>query len=129
MTIYNLDDHAISEHTDTYRSLHDTYHWTLKTYPGTDYLVNPRSMDEIIGTVTTTRYTKRGSRWVETSTETEDVTRRYYFNTVDAIPFFRRLGGKERVSCGYTCYGYMPLEILSTSPDGEQRIRRVFSIH
>jgi hypothetical protein len=111
---------------DTYRSIHDTYRWTLKTYPGTDYLVNPTCMDDPVGTVTTIRYRKSGSRWVETKTETEEISRRYYFNSVDAVPFFRSLGGREIVSMCYTRYGYIPYEVISINPDRTERIRRTF---
>lgn len=111
---------------DTYRSIHDTYHWTLKHYPGTDYLVSSAHMDDIIGTATTTRYRKSGSRWVETGNETEEISRRHYFNSIDAVPFFRCLGGREIVSMSYTRYGYIPYEVISISPDRTERIKRTF---
>lgn len=113
----------------TYQEIKNTYRWTMKHYPGAESMTTPHRLDETIGTVATTRYAKQGSRWVETSAETEDLTPRFYLNSIDAVPFFRGLGGKERVTCGYTYRGYMPIEVLSTSPDGQQRIRREFNIN
>lgn len=42
------------------------------------------------------------------------------------LKFFRRLGGSETLTCGYTCRGYMPVILVSTSPDKKTRIIREF---
>ena len=73
---------------------------------------------------------KQGSRWVTTETETKTISKSYYNNIVDekAIRFFRNLGGIETVQRNYTKMGYIPVRILSTSPNRETRIIRTFEI-
>ena len=73
---------------------------------------------------------KQGSRWVTTETETKTISKSYYNNITDekAIRFFRNLGGIETVQRNYTKMGYIPVRILSTSPNRETRIIRTFEI-
>ena len=73
-------------------------------------------------------YVKRGNRWFCDFNETRDTTPAFYFNTIDAIPFFRGLGGYERVTCGYCVRGYVPLEITSISPDRKEKTVRKFKL-
>lgn len=70
-----------------------------------------------------TRYakTESGKSWRKTDEETETITAEQYCNIVDAVPFFRNLGGKEIVSKGYTYYGYIPIQITSISPDRDAK--------
>ena len=111
-----------------YNDFRKTYAWTLKNYHGTHELYNTDFYGAIIGKCTTTRFEKRGNAWREIAKETESVSPAFYFNTVDAIPFFRNCGGRERVSCGYCVRGYVPLAIDSISPDGTAKTRRVFKL-
>lgn len=112
----------------TYSEFRNKYAWTLKNYSGTYELYFSDFYDCMIGKVTETRYEKRGGKWYKTSEKREDVTPAYYFNTIDAIPFFRGLGGYERVYCGYCVRGYVPLEITSISPDRKEKTVRVFKL-
>ncbi len=100
------------------------FHRTLKTYPGMECAYNPHYAYE----VTTTKYYKVGTKWHEKAEEktVETVPGHYYMNMIDAIPFFRNLGGSERVAMGYTLAGYIPVQLSSISPDGKEKILRKF---
>lgn len=100
------------------------FHRTLKRYPGMECTYNPHYAYE----VTTTKYYKVGSKWHEKTEEktVETVPGNYYMNMIDAIPFFRNLGGSERVQMGYTLAGYIPTQLSSISPDGKEKILRKF---
>ena len=106
----------------TYKEFKNTYKWIIKTCP------DVTSLYGVTGTITRieTRYTKRGSRWIETESTTEEITPEYYLNTVDAVPFFRGLGGHERLVKAYTKYGLIPVEVQNTRPDGREKIVRRF---
>ena len=73
---------------------------------------------------------KQGSKWITTETETKTISKSFYYNMIDekAIRFFRNLGGIETVQRNYTKMGYIPVRILSTSPDRQTRIIRTFEI-
>lgn len=73
---------------------------------------------------------KVNSRWVTTETETKTISKSFYNNMTDekSIRFFRNLGGIETVQRNYTKMGYLPVRILSTSPNRETRIIRNFEI-
>lgn len=105
----------------SYDEFKKTYKWALKQYPDASYLFNN---DKIKITMTTTNYEKSGSRFVETNTETKDITWEQYFNVIDATPFFKNLGGTERVVKTYTKAGYIPTRITSVSPDKQQKTVR-----
>ena len=47
---------------------------------------------------------------------------------ISSIPFFRDLGGSERVTKGYTIAGYIPVELSSISPSRETKIVRSFKV-
>lgn len=100
------------------------FHHTLKRYPGMECTYNPHYAYE----VTTTKYYKIGSKWHEKTEEktVETVPGNYYMNMIDAIPFFRNLGGSERVQMGYTLAGYIPTQLSSISPDGKEKVLRKF---
>ena len=106
----------------TYAEFKKTYAFTLKHFPD----VSSISLGTDIS-VTTTHQTKNGSRYVTSSVQTESITGENYLNTVEAIPFFKNLGGSEKVSKAYTKYGLIPVEIVSTSPDKSERVIRKFS--
>lgn len=73
---------------------------------------------------------KVNSKWFTTETETKTISKEFYNNITDekAIRFFRNLGGIETVQRNYTKMGYIPVRILSTSPNRETRIIRTFEI-
>lgn len=83
--------------------------------------------------MTRTHFEKKANTktvWVEKQTETKEVSEKHYKNFTDpkAISFFRNLGGSETVERSYTCYGYVPTKIVSTSPDRETKIITKFVI-
>lgn len=84
--------------------------------------------NEIYATMTTENQEKQGSKWVTVETETKEITKEFYRNIVDpqAIRFMRNLGGIETIQKNYTCFGYIPVRILSTSPSKEKRTIRTF---
>lgn len=53
----------------------------------------------------------------------EVITEKQYSNITsdDTIKFFRRLGGTESVTRGYTCAGYKIVRVISTSPDKQRK--------
>ena len=73
---------------------------------------------------------KQGSKWITTEIESKTISKEFYNNITDerAIRFFRNLGGIETVQRNYTKMGYIPVRILSTSPDRQRRIIRTFEI-
>lgn len=44
----------------------------------------------------------------------------------DTVKWFRRLGGSETVTKGYTYEGYLVVKLVSTSPDKESKTIREF---
>lgn len=100
------------------------FYGTLKKYPGMECTYNPHYAYR----VETTKYYKIGTKWHEKTEErtVETVPGHYYMNMIDAIPFFRNLGGSERVQMGYTLAGYIPTQLSSISPDGKEKIQRKF---
>lgn len=109
----------------TYAEFKKTYSWMVKHYPGTDNIYS--NWDKTLGKITTTHYRRSGSRWVETDSKTEAFTGEYYANGIDAAPFFRSLGGSERITCGYTRLAYLPTEVSSISPDRQKKTVRHFA--
>ena len=86
-------------------------------------------MNDKFATVKTTRYTlKEGTKtaWTETESDTQDFTEQQYKNCVDASPFFRRLGGSETVTKGFTRQGFLVIRIVSKSPDRTMKTVREF---
>lgn len=108
----------------TYTDFRKKFYSTLKRYPGMECTYNPHYAYRI----ETTKYYKIGSKWHEKTDErtVETVPGHYYMNMIDAIPFFRNLGGSERVQMGYTLAGYIPVQLSSISPDGKEKILRKF---
>lgn len=45
----------------------------------------------------------------------------------DTLGLFRRLGGSETLTRAYTCMGYLPYRLVSTSPDKSRRTVRTFA--
>lgn len=109
----------------TYSEFKEKYAYTLKHYPDTSALF--KKFDKI--TVETTTENKHGTKWITEASKTENVDYIYYFNTIDAIPFFKNLGGYERVSNAYTKHGYIPVKLVSISPDKNTRVTRIFKFN
>jgi len=109
----------------TYQDFRKTYYRTLKKYPGMDRIYFS-DMYTDVGYFRTVNYKKRGTKWVETERRVEKLTPAFYCNCVDAVPFFRSLGGYERVELGYSYYGYLPLILTSINPDRTEKTVRVF---
>lgn len=74
--------------------------------------------------------TTSGKSWKSKpdSEECRKIPAEWYHNYFDAIPFFRNLGGSERVEMGYTYAGYLPVLLTSISPDREKKIVRKFYV-
>ncbi len=106
----------------SYSEFKKQYRWMLKKYPETSNLYNA----ENCGKCVITNFIKSGSRWIKKSSMTVDFNGEFYCNTVDAIPFFRNLGGKETVTQAYTKCGYVPVSISSISSDKTQKTTREF---
>ena len=61
-------------------------------------------------------------------TEVKEITEKEHSNITndDACKWFRRLGGSETKTMGYTCNGYKCIKLVSTSPDKETKKIRNF---
>lgn len=101
-----------------YSEFKSTYPYATRTWPETGNLFD-RPIEII---VTKAYFDKVGTRWAESERTTERVDVTHYMNIVDAVPFFRNIGGHERVTRNYTKYGFLPVHINSVSPD---RMRKV----
>lgn len=99
------------------------YDYVLKRYPE---LSRFYGVNGVIGKCTTTRYEKIDKRWVETESETVDMTAEFYLNGISSAPFFRNLGGVERLTPSYTRHGYIPVELVSVSPDRNTKVVRSY---
>ena len=108
----------------TYTEFYDKYKFATKHYPGISSLLPQFDRESI--TEKREHYQKKGSRWVLIGTEIELVTAEYYFNVLEAVPFFRRMGS-ERVEMQYTKAGYVPTVISSISPDRETKTKRTYT--
>ena len=114
--------------TITWKEFRKKYAWTLKNYHGTSELYRDNFYTDLIGKMIEKKCEKRGKKWFLVSEAREDVTPAFYFNTVDAVTWFRERGGYERVICGYCVRGYVPLEIISINPDKTEKTVRTFKL-
>ena len=108
-----------------YTDWKQAYKYSVKTWPDVTAMYGNDA--RIIVTERETRQTRTGSRW---TTESEEERRRpltEYMNIIDAVPFFRNIGGTETVTTNYTRWGKIPTKIISTSPDKETRVIREFT--
>jgi hypothetical protein len=66
--------------------------------------------------------------WLETERVVEDCTEREHrlATSDDTLKWFRRLGASESVTRAYTCAGYVPVRVVSTSPDKTMRTIREY---
>ena len=83
-------------------------------------------------TLTTKKYerTSSGKSWKKDPVETNEevISPKKFELIISSIPFFRDLGGSERVTKGYTVAGYIPVELSSISPSRETKIVRSFKV-
>ena len=86
--------------------------------------------NEDFAVLTTETQEKVNSKWFTVESEQKTISKEFYNNITDekAIRFFRNLGGIVTVQRNYTKMGYIPVRILSTSPNRETRIIRTFEI-
>lgn len=107
----------------TYQEWKKTYKYASRHWPDVTSLYGRKDIEIVANTV---RAEKRGKKWIITEDKIETVGAEYYMNCVDAVPFFRALGGRETVRKCYTKYGLIPYEIVSISPDREKKTVRTF---
>lgn len=119
----------------TYTEFAKTYNWMLKNYPQKSEAY--ARFDKPFAVCRIERFEKRGTKWIHVAprgayeTECEngyEITGREYANSVDAVPWFRNIGGKEIVHCAYTYSGYIPVEVHSISPDRMEKVVRRFIV-
>lgn len=61
-----------------------------------------------------------------TEIETEEIEDRNVKLLEESCKYFRRLGGSETLTYGYTCQGYKPIKLISKSPDRKtKRVRTI----
>jgi hypothetical protein len=80
-------------------------------------------------TLTETRLTKNPNTkttYIVESNKVETITEKQHFLYFDSVKFFRRLGGSETITNGYTCSGYVGTKLVSTSPDKQTKVIREF---
>lgn len=106
----------------SFKELKETYSWSFKKYPDVSSVIGYKN----IGFEQTT-YTKQGSKWVEGEKESNNVDWEFYLNTIDAVPFFKNMGGKEKLDVKYTKVGKVPFQVTSINPDGTEKIVRTFN--
>lgn len=102
-----------------------TYKKTLRRYPDMECTFNTDIKYEF----TQVQYEKidGSNRWIEVDRKNKVITGQHYMNIIDAIDFFRNLGGRETVSMGYTSVGYIPVKLKSINPDITVKIVRTFN--
>lgn len=107
-----------------YKEFSTEYKKTLRRYPSMECTFNTNTEYEF----TQVRYEKKAgsNKWVEVERTNEVITGQHYMNIIDAIDFFRNLGGRETVSMGYTSVGYIPVELKSINPDVTVKVVRTF---
>ena len=91
-----------------------------------------RGLENYKITLITKRYerTSSGKSWKKNPVETDEevISPKKFELIISSIPFFRDLGGSERVTKGYTIAGYIPVELSSISPSRETKIVRTFKV-
>lgn len=106
----------------SYKELKETYSWSFKNYPDVSSVIGYKNIG-----FEQTNYTKQGSKWVEGEKESNNVDWEFYLNTIDAVPFFKNMGGKEKLDVKYTKVGKVPFQVTSINPDGTEKIVRTFN--
>ena len=112
--------------TMAYTDLRKAYPWMTSKYVQTANIPYKDFDKDILGKTTTLTYDLQDGRWMLLRADRADLTARYYFNSIDAVPLFRRLDGFERVECSYTPWGRIPTKVTSISPDKRRKVVREF---
>ncbi len=106
-----------------YSEFRNTYKWMLKKY----YNISNIWGHDLQADCIIENYIKIGKKWILQETKTDNnISNEYYYNTIDAIPFFRNIGGYEGITTKCTKYGVIPYKINSISPDRTQKTIRTF---
>ena len=91
-----------------------------------------RGLENYKITLITKKYerTSSGKSWKKNPVEIDEeiISPKKFELIISSIPFFRDLGGSERVTKGYTVAGYIPVELSSISPSRETKIVRSFKV-
>ena len=91
-----------------------------------------RGLENYKITLITKKYerTSSGKSWKKNPVETDEevISAKKFELIISSIPFFRNLGGSERVTKGYTVAGYIPVELSSISPERKTKIVRSFKV-
>lgn len=105
----------------TYKEFKEKYNYCVSRFPETtNFYISTRIKDyKKIITCTDIHYIKKGSKWIETKTETHKITGLKY---CDLICWLQNMWGKNTVTCNYTYYGYIPIELNMIAPDKTQKI-------
>ena len=103
-----------------------TYSRTLKKYPEIERLWRATPENNI--KLVKIEYEKSGSRWKEVKRTENMIDFIHYTNIIDAIPFFKNLGGYEKTECGYTKAGYLPIIQHSINPSRDRKSLYEFHI-
>lgn len=106
-----------------YTEFKDTYKYSCKRWPD---VTNAYENERFAPLCVTTHQEKAGSKWETIDKTTETVNGIYYMNVIDAVSFFRNIGGTETVQKNYTRWGLIPTRIISTNPDKDKRTIREF---
>ena len=101
-----------------YSEFRKKYAFVVKSWPEVSNLYG----SDVPLKVTRTSYERHGSRWHVTESEKFDSDFWFFVNVLDGVPFFRNIGGFERVEKSYSKYGYLPYKVNSISPDRTQKI-------
>lgn len=106
----------------SFKELKEIYSWSFKQYPDVTSVIGYKNIG-----FEQTNYTKQGSKWIEGKKESSNVDWEFYLNTIDAVPFFKNMGGKEKLDVKYTKVGKVPFQVTSINPDGTEKIVRTFN--
>ena len=83
-------------------------------------------------TLITKKYerTSSGKSWKKNPVETDEevISPKKFELIISSIPFFRDLGGSQRVTKGYPVAGYIPVVLSTRSPSRETKIVRSFKV-
>ena len=111
--------HASSDFDNmTYSEFKDKYRDILKKYPD---LTAGFGSSSYIYVMQKDEYEKSGRSWELVDSTTEEVSFEEYMNVISAGPFFKNLGGSERITKSYSKLGLVPVEVTSISPDRTQK--------
>lgn len=105
----------------------EEYQATIAAYPDVTGIMNFDDENEFI-IETVANFVKVGRTWKKVAEKTSKINFVFYCNVIapETIRFFRNLGGIETVKRNYTKAGYLPTEIISTSPDRQSQTRRSY---